>query len=262
MLELLARQKDLNFTPGERHLYSNSGYTLLAVIVSRASGKSFREFTTERIFKPLGMTNTHFRDNFTEIVKGQAYGYARAGRAFRLSVTNFDTAGATSLMTTVEDLAKWHANFDTGKVGGGSCSPACSLAACSTTAADRLRVRHHARHVSRGADGRPRWRRRRIPRRIRPLPESALRRRDAVQPRHGESRRARRGASRRCFSRPARSRPPRNRQLDASVEVPLPKERLSRYPGLYWNQADSVVRRFALDEPAGCTPCSAGSGFR
>ena len=77
---LLSRQKDLNFPPGERHLYSNSGYTLLAVIVSRVSGKSFREFTTERIFAPLGMTHTHFRDNFSEIVKNQAYGYARSGQ--------------------------------------------------------------------------------------------------------------------------------------------------------------------------------------
>jgi CubicO group peptidase (beta-lactamase class C family) len=119
VLEVLKRQKDLNFTPGERHMYSNSGYTLLALIVSRVSGKPFRAFTTERIFGPLGMTNTHFRDSFTEIVKNQAYGYAPEGRTFRSSVTNFDTAGATSLLTTVEDMAKWYQNFDTGTVGGG-----------------------------------------------------------------------------------------------------------------------------------------------
>ncbi|MEX1129998.1 MAG: serine hydrolase domain-containing protein [Vicinamibacterales bacterium] len=118
VMELLVRQKDLNFPPGDRHLYSNSGFTLLAVIVSRVSGQSFREFTTERIFKPLGMTRTHFRDNFAEIVKHQAYGYAPVRDTFRLSVTNFDTAGATSLLTTVEDLLKWHANFDTRTVGG------------------------------------------------------------------------------------------------------------------------------------------------
>jgi CubicO group peptidase (beta-lactamase class C family) len=118
VLQLLSRQKDVNFTPGARHLYSNSGYTLLATIVRRASGQSFRQFTTERIFKPLGMVNTHFRDNFNEVVKGQAYGYARDGAGFRLSVTNFDTAGATSLMTTAEDLAKWNAQFDEPVVGG------------------------------------------------------------------------------------------------------------------------------------------------
>jgi CubicO group peptidase (beta-lactamase class C family) len=108
----------LNFRPGERHLYSNSGYTLLAVAVRRVSGKSFREFTEERIFKPLGMTNTHFRDNFNEIVKNQAWGYAPERGTYRLSVTNFDTAGATSLLTTVEDLAKWDANFEKPIVGG------------------------------------------------------------------------------------------------------------------------------------------------
>ena len=118
VLQMLSRQKDVNFTPGARHLYSNSGYTLLATIVRRASGQSFRQFTTERIFKPLGMVNTHFRDNFNEVVKGQAYGYARDGAGFRLSVTNFDTAGATSLMTTAEDLAKWNAQFDEPVVGG------------------------------------------------------------------------------------------------------------------------------------------------
>lgn len=123
VLSLLSRQKELNFIPGERHLYSNSGYTLLATIVSRVSGKSFREFTTERIFRPLGMKNTHFRDNFNEIVKGQAYGYSPAPGTFRLSVTNFDTAGATSLLTTVEDLARWHANFDSHVVGGGTLVP-------------------------------------------------------------------------------------------------------------------------------------------
>jgi CubicO group peptidase (beta-lactamase class C family) len=115
---LLARQKDLNFDPGVRHLYSNSGYTLMALIVSRVSGQSFRAFTTERIFTPLGMHDTRFRDNFSEIVKRQAYGYAPDGDGFRLSVTNFDTAGATSLLTTVGDLARWHANFDAPVVGG------------------------------------------------------------------------------------------------------------------------------------------------
>lgn len=119
VMELLKRQKDLNFDPGDQHLYSNSGFTLMALIVSKVSGQSFREFTTERIFKPLGMNKTFFRDRFVEIVKNQAYGYVPAdGGTFRLGVTNFDTAGATSLMTTVEDLLKWHTNFDANTVGG------------------------------------------------------------------------------------------------------------------------------------------------
>jgi CubicO group peptidase (beta-lactamase class C family) len=119
VLELMSHQKELNFKPGERHVYCNTGYTLLAQVVKRVSGQSLREFTTARIFQPLGMQNTHFRDDHAEIVKHIAYGYVdgRAGDGYRLSVTNFDTVGATSLLTTVEDLARWDENFYHPRVG-------------------------------------------------------------------------------------------------------------------------------------------------
>jgi CubicO group peptidase (beta-lactamase class C family) len=113
VLDVMSRQKELNFLPGEKHVYCNTGYTLLAQIVKRVSGQSFREFTTSRIFKPLDMKSTHFRDDHAEIVKHIAYGYVNGegGNSYRLSVTNFDTVGATSLLTTVEDLAQWDENF-------------------------------------------------------------------------------------------------------------------------------------------------------
>jgi hypothetical protein len=91
---------------------------LLGEIVKRVSGKSLREFTTERIFVPLGMQHTHFRDDHAETIKHQAYGYSKDKGTWELSITNFDTVGATSLFTTVEDLALWDENFYTGKVGG------------------------------------------------------------------------------------------------------------------------------------------------
>jgi CubicO group peptidase (beta-lactamase class C family) len=118
VLQVMARQKDLNFRPGAEHVYCNTGYTLLATVVKRVSGQTFREFTAARLFKPLGMTRTFFRDDHAEIIKGQAYGYVPDRDTFRLSVTNFDTAGATSLHTTVEDLALWDRNFLDGRVGG------------------------------------------------------------------------------------------------------------------------------------------------
>jgi CubicO group peptidase (beta-lactamase class C family) len=118
VLYVVSHQKELNFPPGTQHLYSNTGYTLLGEIVKRVSGKTLREFTTENIFQPLGMKNTHFRDDHAEIVKNTAYGYEPAKDSFRLSVTNFDTVGATSLMTTVEDLALWDENFYNPRVGG------------------------------------------------------------------------------------------------------------------------------------------------
>ena len=119
-MSVVARQKDLNFKPGEKYVYCNTGYTLLAQIVKRVSGMSFREFTTKNIFEPLGMKNTHFRDDHAEIVKNNAYGYEPEKGTFRLSLTNFDTVGATSLHTTVEDLALWDENFYHPRVGGAS----------------------------------------------------------------------------------------------------------------------------------------------
>ena len=120
VLTLISRQKELNFKPGEQHVYCNTGYTLLAQIVKRVSGQSLREFTDKRIFTPLDMKSTHFRDDHAEIVKHIAYGYVegQGGNGYRLSVTNFDTVGATSLLTTVEDLAQWDENFYHPRVGG------------------------------------------------------------------------------------------------------------------------------------------------
>jgi CubicO group peptidase (beta-lactamase class C family) len=119
VMSLIIRQKDLNFPPGSEYAYSNTGFTVLGQIVKRISGLSLREFTTKNIFEPLGMKNTHFRDDHGEIIKGEALGYVPTKDGlFRLSVTNFDTVGATSLYTTVEDLAKWDENFYSPKVGG------------------------------------------------------------------------------------------------------------------------------------------------
>jgi CubicO group peptidase (beta-lactamase class C family) len=117
VMSVIARQKGLNFKPGSEYLYSNAGFTLLAQVVKKVSGKSIREFTTERIFTPLGMSRTHFRDDHAEIVKGMAYGYVPKNGTFALANTQFDTTGATSLLTTVRDLVKWDENFYAPKVG-------------------------------------------------------------------------------------------------------------------------------------------------
>ncbi|MBA3872970.1 MAG: beta-lactamase family protein, partial [Anaerolineae bacterium] len=119
VLYLAARQKELNFKPNDEYLYSNTGYTLLGIIVERISGQSLRKFTTERIFKPLGMKSTHFHDDFEMIVKNRAYGYApRPQGGYRISIPLFDTVGASSLFTTVEDLVLWEENFYHKQVGG------------------------------------------------------------------------------------------------------------------------------------------------
>lgn len=118
ILRMLFRQKELNFEPGTKHVYSNGGYTLLAEIVARASGKPLPEFCFERIFEPLGMSKTHFHDDHRRIVRDRAASYENAGSGFRASPLNYANVGATSLFTTAPDLTKWLDNFREPKVGG------------------------------------------------------------------------------------------------------------------------------------------------
>lgn len=118
ILGLLWQQRALNFPPGDEELYSNSGYTLLGLIVKRVSGQSLDSFAQQRIFKPLGMTSTHFHDNYGGLVKGRAYSYARAREGWRYIALSYSNVGATSLMTTAEDWVRWNANFDEPGVGG------------------------------------------------------------------------------------------------------------------------------------------------
>jgi CubicO group peptidase (beta-lactamase class C family) len=120
VLAVVSRQRTLNFPPGSEFLYSNTGFTLLAQVVKHVSGETLRDFAATRLFEPLGMVRTHFRDDHAEIVKDIAYGYEWIGDRLEMSVPNFDTVGATSLLTTVEDLALWDENFYTAKVGGES----------------------------------------------------------------------------------------------------------------------------------------------
>jgi CubicO group peptidase (beta-lactamase class C family) len=118
-LRIIARQKALNFPPGEEHLYSNSGYFLLSIIVKRASGKSLRAFAEENIFAPLGMTHTHYHDAHTMIVAKRATGYSPGpAGGFRIEMSNFEQTGDGGVYTTVEDLLRWDQNFYDAKVGG------------------------------------------------------------------------------------------------------------------------------------------------
>jgi CubicO group peptidase (beta-lactamase class C family) len=118
ILRLLFRQKELNFPPATKHLYSNGGYTLAAEIVARVSGQSFPLFCEERIFRPLGMNGTHFHLDHRRIVPGRAYSYGKSGEGYHALPLNYANVGATSLFTTAPDLVRWLDNFRNFKVGG------------------------------------------------------------------------------------------------------------------------------------------------
>lgn len=112
IVKILSKQRALNFKPGDRYFYSNSGYTMLAEIVRSVTGKTLRQFTDSAIFKPLGMRQTHFHDDYMEIEKDRAASYYRKNLlTFNNSILSYSVAGATSLFTNINDLAKWAINF-------------------------------------------------------------------------------------------------------------------------------------------------------
>jgi CubicO group peptidase (beta-lactamase class C family) len=110
IIRVITGQSHLNFEPGSKFLYSNSGYSLLAEIVKRVSGQSLKEFTSKNIFMPLGMGDTIFRDNRKQKIKHQAMSYRRGdGNKFRLAYRkDWEGIGATGLRTNIVDFAKWN----------------------------------------------------------------------------------------------------------------------------------------------------------
>ena len=119
IIGLIAKQKELNFAPGEEFLYSNSGYLLLGEIVKRVTGASLHDFAEKNIFSPLGMTHTHFNDDFTMVVKNKATGYSPHESGFKVAMSNFDVVGDGGVNTTVEDLFLWDRNFYRNRLAGG-----------------------------------------------------------------------------------------------------------------------------------------------
>ncbi|MEZ5426063.1 MAG: serine hydrolase [Pyrinomonadaceae bacterium] len=111
------RDKPLEFAPGEKFAYSNSGYYVLGEIIERVSGKSYADFLRENIFNPLGMNSTGY-DISSRIIKNRAAGYARQNgeyiNADYMDMTLPYAAGA--LYSTTEDLLRWDQALYSGKL--------------------------------------------------------------------------------------------------------------------------------------------------
>ena len=116
-LELVYRQKSLNYPTGEEYSYTNTGYFLLGQIVEKVSGKTLNQFAQERIFKPLGMTHTLYQDDHRQIIRNRATGYEQAEKGYRLNMSNWDETGDGSVYTSVEDLYLWDQAFYNNKLG-------------------------------------------------------------------------------------------------------------------------------------------------
>jgi CubicO group peptidase (beta-lactamase class C family) len=118
-LAMIARQKELNYAPGEEFSYTNSGYVLISILVERVTGKTLRQYTQEKIFKPLGMEHTHFHDDHQEIVPKRAIGYIPVESGYKILHPNFDLVGDGGLHTSVLDLFYWDQNFYQNRLGKG-----------------------------------------------------------------------------------------------------------------------------------------------
>lgn len=118
VVDMLSRQTALNFAPGTRWSYSNSGYNLAAVVIARASGMTFAEFSRTRLFEPLGLTRTSWRDDYARVVPGRAIGYGMSFGRFRQDMPFENVHGNGGLLTTVGDLLKWQAALTSGSLKG------------------------------------------------------------------------------------------------------------------------------------------------
>ncbi|MEO7964712.1 MAG: serine hydrolase domain-containing protein [Gemmatimonadaceae bacterium] len=117
ILDLVTHQRELNFPPGSEYLYSNTGYVLSALIVQRVSGMPFARFTTERIFKPLGMISTQWRDDYRRVVPGRATAYNREEASWVQDMPFTMVHGNGGVLTTAADLQKWNHALTDGLLG-------------------------------------------------------------------------------------------------------------------------------------------------
>jgi CubicO group peptidase (beta-lactamase class C family) len=116
--DVITHQRSLDFTPGSEYSYSNSGYNLAAIIVERVSKQKFPAFVEERLFKPLGMKNSSWRDDYQRIVPGRAQAYSRQGNGpWRLNMPFMNVYGNGGMLTTVGDWMKWNAMLDSQSLG-------------------------------------------------------------------------------------------------------------------------------------------------
>ena len=116
--DVITHQRALDFTPGAEYSYSNSGYNLAAIIVERVSKQKFPAFVDERLFKPVGMKNSSWRDDYQRIVPGRAQAYSRqANGPWRLTMPFMNVYGNGGMLTTVGDWMKWNAMLDSQSLG-------------------------------------------------------------------------------------------------------------------------------------------------
>jgi len=108
IFELACKQQNLNNVPGEKVIYGNTNFNLLAIIIERITGVKLSAFANKNIFIPLNMKDTFYRDNEKELVKNRAVGYEKVAKnEYHRFPRVQQSHGAGSLWSSVSDLVKW-----------------------------------------------------------------------------------------------------------------------------------------------------------
>ncbi|MEV2271372.1 serine hydrolase domain-containing protein [Nonomuraea africana] len=118
LLEVLTGIRRTTFEPGTAFSYSNTGYVLAAVVINRVTNSSLAEFARKRLFEPLGMADSLFRDDASVPLDRLAYGYANAQGEPRRADTQESAVGDGGLVTSVAGLAPWFGFLADGRVLG------------------------------------------------------------------------------------------------------------------------------------------------
>ena len=114
---IILGQRDLNFEPGSEYLYCNTGYMLMATIIEKITGDSFRSWMDQNVFDPLGMTDTYVEDAYDRVVANNATSYYRRDDDFFRAVEYWGYVGSGNAHSTTDDLLKWLLNFETPQPG-------------------------------------------------------------------------------------------------------------------------------------------------
>ncbi|MBO0340405.1 serine hydrolase domain-containing protein [Flagellimonas profundi] len=118
VVRLLQMQTDLNFKPGEKFMYSNTGYVVLAEIIEKVTGEDFKVWMQNNVFEPLQLKRTYVEDNNQHIVSNRATSYYHShDKVFEMAQAYWAYTGAGNMYSTTEDLLKWAHNFYNPKAG-------------------------------------------------------------------------------------------------------------------------------------------------
>lgn len=115
--EIIFAQRGLNFAPGTAYGYSNSNYNLLGFLVERVSGQRLQDFTYQKLFAPVGMTHTRWRDNYKAVVPHRAIAYGKVNGAYQQNMPFEHTFGHGAMLTTIGDLEKWNRRWTLATLG-------------------------------------------------------------------------------------------------------------------------------------------------